>query len=71
VGLAWGEKGEEGEGVGDVMEFRLGAVGDAGEVHAGVGVEEQVEVAVKLGTLRLVEVEGGALCELGPQFNHE
>ena len=68
--LAGREVGQQGEGVGDVARLGVGAAGDAGEVHALVGREEQVEVAAELVGLPPVERATGAGGEVVPEVAH-
>lgn len=53
------ERGQHGEGVGHVARHDLALVGDGGEVHPLVPVEEGVHVEGNLALLRRREAGGG------------
>jgi len=61
---------EERQGVGDVEDLGGGAVFDPRQVHRLVGLEEEVEVAMEEGMLRLAEAQTRGGGKLGPECIH-
>jgi hypothetical protein len=56
------------EGIGNVQDFRLGAIGDAREVHPLVGGQEQIEKRVDLCVMARVKRQTCPLRQRVPEF---
>lgn len=64
------EEREKGKSVAHVLHLGGGAIGDAGEVHVLVGLEEKVDVGGEFGVLIFGEGQRGFGGELVPEFIH-